>query len=143
MIGLILVAIGVYLTFVLYMGWDGGKVGAGADDALAFLLGKVAYAIPVTLFVTGAALILKPFLPAVKPLRTGGICVLAGLLLAFAAQTAALARTHPRVEQFDSAWFRTMEGWWGSRSTGRRARCSSESGPTSSPSCWYLQAPCC
>ena len=30
-IGLSLVALGVYLTFVLYLGWDGGKVGAGAE----------------------------------------------------------------------------------------------------------------
>src|SRR3954468_24815821 len=95
-IGLTLVALGAYLTFVLYMGWDGGNVGSSADDALSFLLGKVAYAIPLTLFVSGAALILKPFLPAVKPLRTGGICILAGLLLAFAAQTAGLGPDQPR-----------------------------------------------
>ena len=104
-IGLSLVAIGVYLTFVLYLGWDGGKVGSSADVALSFLLGKVAYAIPLTLFVTGAALILRPFLPAVKPLRTGGIFILAGLLLAFAAQTAGLGPNEPRLDQFDSSWF--------------------------------------
>jgi DNA segregation ATPase FtsK/SpoIIIE, S-DNA-T family len=104
-IGLTLVALGVYLTFVLYMGWDGGKVGSSADDALSFLLGKVAYAVPLTLFISGAALILKPFLPAVKPLRTGGICVLAGLLLAFAAQTAGLGPSQPRPDMFDSSWF--------------------------------------
>jgi len=69
-IGLTLVALAVYLTFVLYFGWDGGKVGGWAEVGLTFLLGRVAYVVPVALYVTGAALILKPFLPAVKPLRT-------------------------------------------------------------------------
>ena len=104
-IGLALVALAVYLTFVLYLGWDGGRVGAGAETALAFLLGKVAYVMPLALLVAGAALILKPFLPAVKPLRTGGACVLLGLLLAFAAQTAGLGPDRPRPEPFDSGWF--------------------------------------
>ena len=105
-IGLGLVALGVYLTLVLYLGWDGGKVGSGAGVGLAFLFGKVAYLAPLALFISGAALILKPFLPAVKPLRTGGICILLGLMLAFAAQTAGLgAERPPRPEMFDPAWF--------------------------------------
>jgi S-DNA-T family DNA segregation ATPase FtsK/SpoIIIE len=104
--GLTLVAIGVYLTLVLYLGWDGGRVGSAAQEGLTFLFGKVAYMIPVALFVSGAALILKPLLPAIKPLRTGGICLLVGLLLAFAAQTVALGPNHPpRGEIFDSSWF--------------------------------------
>ena len=106
LIGLTLVSLGVYLTFVLYLGWDGGKVGAGAESALTFLLGQVAYTLPLALFLAGAALILKPFLPAVRPLRTGGLCILAGLLLAFAAQTAGLGPERPpRPEAFDSDWF--------------------------------------
>ena len=104
--GLTLVAVGVYLTLVLYLGWDGGRVGSAAENALTLAFGKVAYLIPVTLFVCGAALILKPFLPAIKPLRTGGICLLAGLLLAFAAQTAGIGPDRPvRADVFDSSWF--------------------------------------
>ncbi len=104
--GLTLVAIGVYLTLVLYLGWEGGRVGSAAETGLTFLAGKVAYLIPVALFVCGAALILKPFLPAIKPLRTGGLCLLAGLLLAFAAQTAGLGPNQPvRADLFDSSWF--------------------------------------
>ncbi len=105
-IGLSLIAVGVYLTFVLYLGWEGGKIGSGAQDALTYLFGKVAYLAPLALFASGAALILKPFLPAIKPLRTGGVCVIAGLLLAFAAQTAHLGADYPlRPSYFDSAWF--------------------------------------
>jgi len=104
--GLCLLAAGVYLAFVLYFGWDGGKAGAGAETGLSFLLGRVAWLMPVALLFAGAALILKPFLPAVAPLRTGGICVISGLLLAFAAQTAGIGPERPpRFDTFDSSWF--------------------------------------
>jgi DNA segregation ATPase FtsK/SpoIIIE, S-DNA-T family len=113
-IGLTLVALAVYLTFVLYFGWDGGKVGGWAEVGLTFLLGRVAYVVPVALYVTGAALILKPFLPAVKPLRTGGICMIAGLLLAFAAQTGGIGPNRPpRPELFDPTWVKQHGGMAG------------------------------
>ncbi len=113
-IGLTLVALAVYLTFVLYFGWDGGKVGGGAETGLTFLLGKVAYVVPVALYVTGAALILKPFLPAVKPLRTGGLCMIAGLLLAFAAQTGGIGPARPpRPDLFDPVWVKQHGGMAG------------------------------
>jgi S-DNA-T family DNA segregation ATPase FtsK/SpoIIIE len=41
LIGLFLVAFGVYLVFVLFFGWEGGKVGYGAETALAYLFGQV------------------------------------------------------------------------------------------------------
>jgi DNA segregation ATPase FtsK/SpoIIIE, S-DNA-T family len=105
-IGLSLIAIGVYLTLVLYLGWDGGRVGSGARDAMTYLFGRVAYLSPLALFACGAVLILKPFLPAIRPLRTGGIFVIAGLLLAFAAQTANLGPDYPlRHGYFDPSWF--------------------------------------
>jgi S-DNA-T family DNA segregation ATPase FtsK/SpoIIIE len=105
-IGLSLIALGVYLTFVLYLGWDGGRIGSAAQDALTYLFGKVAYLAPLALFGCGAVLILKPFLPAIRPLRTGGICLIAGLLLVFAAQTASAGPDHPmRSGYFDAGWF--------------------------------------
>jgi DNA segregation ATPase FtsK/SpoIIIE, S-DNA-T family len=41
LIGLFLVAAGVYLLFVLFFGWEGGKVGSGLETALTYLFGKV------------------------------------------------------------------------------------------------------
>ncbi len=41
LIGLLLVAAGVYLVFVLFLGWEGGKVGYGVETALGYLFGKV------------------------------------------------------------------------------------------------------
>jgi DNA segregation ATPase FtsK/SpoIIIE, S-DNA-T family len=41
LIGLFLIAAGVYLTFVLFFGWDGGKVGYGVETGLEYLFGRV------------------------------------------------------------------------------------------------------
>jgi S-DNA-T family DNA segregation ATPase FtsK/SpoIIIE len=41
LIGLFLIAAGVYLTFVLFLGWDGGKVGYGIETGLEYLVGEV------------------------------------------------------------------------------------------------------
>src|SRR3954451_10776240 len=105
-IGLSLIAVGLYLTFVLYLGWNGGRVGAGAEDGLTYLFGKVAYVAPLAFFACGATLILKPFLPSIRPLRIGGGFILAGLLLAFAAQTAHIGPDQPlRPGYLDPSWF--------------------------------------
>ena len=41
LIGLFLIASGVYLSFVLFFGWEGGKVGYGIETALVYLVGSV------------------------------------------------------------------------------------------------------
>jgi S-DNA-T family DNA segregation ATPase FtsK/SpoIIIE len=41
LIGLFLVATGVYLVFVLFAGWEGGKVGYGVETGLVYLFGTV------------------------------------------------------------------------------------------------------
>ncbi len=41
LIGLFLIASGVYLSFVLFFGWEGGKVGYGVETALVYLVGTV------------------------------------------------------------------------------------------------------
>jgi hypothetical protein len=41
LIGLFLVAAGVYLAFVLFFGWEGGKVGYGIETGLTYLFGEV------------------------------------------------------------------------------------------------------
>ena len=42
LIGLFLIAAGVYLVFVLFFGWEGGKVGYGIETALDYLVGTSA-----------------------------------------------------------------------------------------------------
>ena len=41
LIGLFLVASGIYLIFVLFFGWEGGKVGYGIETGLIYLFGTV------------------------------------------------------------------------------------------------------
>jgi S-DNA-T family DNA segregation ATPase FtsK/SpoIIIE len=41
LIALFLVAFGVYLVFVLFFGWEGGKVGYGVETALTYLCGEI------------------------------------------------------------------------------------------------------
>jgi DNA segregation ATPase FtsK/SpoIIIE, S-DNA-T family len=57
-IGLFLIASGVYLTFVLFFGWDGGKVGDGVETALTYLFGKVgARIVTVLMLVVGGLIV--------------------------------------------------------------------------------------
>ena len=45
--GLGLVAVGIFLAVVLYLGWDGGQVGGWIADGLRDLVGSAAYALPL------------------------------------------------------------------------------------------------
>ena len=58
LIGLFLIAAGVYLAFVLFFGWEGGKVGYGIETALTYLVGDVGARIfTVLLLVIGIVLV--------------------------------------------------------------------------------------
>jgi DNA segregation ATPase FtsK/SpoIIIE, S-DNA-T family len=58
LIALLLVAFGVYLVFVLFLGWEGGKVGYGSETALEYLFGGVGARIfTVLLLVVGGMLL--------------------------------------------------------------------------------------
>ncbi len=110
-IGLVLMALAVYLGAVLWLGWGGGKVGYGFSVGLTYLFGKVAYLAPLVLAAASAILILRPMLPAVRPLRAGAACFALGLLLAFAAQTFGIGPSNPpRPDLFDAAWMRQHGG---------------------------------
>ncbi|MGA8745881.1 MAG: DNA translocase FtsK [Solirubrobacterales bacterium] len=57
-LGLFLIAAGVYLVFLLFFGWGGGKVGYGVETALTFLFGAVGARIAtVLLLMIGAVLV--------------------------------------------------------------------------------------
>ena len=58
LIALFLIAFGVYLAFVLFFGWEGGKVGYGAETALTYLFGEIGARIfTVLLLVVGGMLL--------------------------------------------------------------------------------------
>jgi DNA segregation ATPase FtsK/SpoIIIE, S-DNA-T family len=81
LIGLGLVAAGIFLALVLYLGWDGGQVGGWIADGLRDLLGSAAYALPLGAIVVGGLMIGRSELVDVRPFRTGVLIASAGLLL--------------------------------------------------------------
>ena len=127
LIGLIMVAIGVYSAFVLYLGWDGGAVGGGLSSALEYIVGRVAYVVPLTVFCLGLALIARPMIRAPRALNAGAVLVLGSLLLAFSAGTLGLGPENPiRDGYFDPDFFRAHGGaigeslYWASTSLFQR-----------------------
>jgi S-DNA-T family DNA segregation ATPase FtsK/SpoIIIE len=82
-----LIALGVFMGFVLYGGWNGGGVGHGLSVALGWSVGRAKTLAPIALVVGGGVLLMRPVLPALRPLRTGSICLAASIVLALAAGT--------------------------------------------------------
>src|SRR4051812_41115244 len=100
LIGLGLVALAAFLSFVFYLGWDGGKVGEGLASMFIFLFGGVGYVVPVAMFGAGAVLVLKPLLPSVRPFRSGAICLFLALMLGLAAGSFGLGPDSPARDGF-------------------------------------------
>jgi len=94
-IGLGLIAAAFFLAFVLYLGWDGGRVGGWLADGLENAFGLVSYVVPIALAAWGGSLIARPLIRTPPALNVGAILVLAALLLAYAAQTAGIGPDHP------------------------------------------------
>jgi S-DNA-T family DNA segregation ATPase FtsK/SpoIIIE len=109
-IGIALAALGLYLGFVLYGGWDGGRVGAWASTALTHALGQVAYAAPFALAAWGLSLMMRPFIEAPTALNAGAVLLGCSLLLAFAAQTAGLGPDRPVRHEYFEPRFYTEHG---------------------------------
>jgi S-DNA-T family DNA segregation ATPase FtsK/SpoIIIE len=107
LIGLACVGGALYLGFVLYGGWDGGKVGDGLQTGLTWVAGAAAYALPMLLAGIGIALVMRPFVRYPGALNAGTVLLVAGLLLAFAAGTAGLGPDLPERGQdyFRSDYF--------------------------------------
>src|SRR4051794_19693925 len=104
LIGLFLVAVGVFLACVLYLGWAGGEVGGALTDGARYLVGAIAYGLPIALVAGGAVVVMRPFLPNSRPIGTGAACLFASLTLALAAGTFGLG---PRGAQPD-VWHRAF-----------------------------------
>jgi DNA segregation ATPase FtsK/SpoIIIE, S-DNA-T family len=122
LIGLGLVALGVFGAFVVYLGWDGGKAGAAGVDGLRWLVGAAHYLVPPALIGAGALLVLRPVLPTIRPFRAGGLCLFAALSLALAAGTLGLGPAGERAGFWDPAYVKPRGGmvgeglYWGTSS---------------------------
>jgi DNA segregation ATPase FtsK/SpoIIIE, S-DNA-T family len=120
-LGLGLVAVGVFMAFVLY-GFEGppnpgGQVGHGLATVLGWCVGEARVLAPIAFVVGGGALLLAQIVPTRRPLRTGGLCLFAAVTLALAAGTLGLSSGTPahgvRSEQWRSAFLQAHGGIMG------------------------------
>src|SRR4051812_39708804 len=118
LVGLALVAGGVFFGCLIYLSWDGGAGGMRAVNGLRDLVGAVHYVIPVALVAAGAIVVLRPMLPTVRPFRAGGACLFAALGIGLAAGTLGLGPGGSAVH-WDAEWVRPRGGalgealYWG------------------------------
>ena len=105
-LGLALVALGVFMGFVLYGGWDGGRAGHGLAVALGWVLGKARVLAPLALVGAGGMLLLDQALMARRsllgdPRAIGAACLFAAATLALAAGTLGVSS---HAAHGDAAW---------------------------------------
>src|SRR3954453_21516637 len=111
LIGLALVGLALFFAFLVYFGWGGGRVGSSAVDGLRWLLGAGHYLVSVALVGAGAILMLRPVLPAVRPFRSGAVCVFLAVTLGLSAGTIGPGGMRP--EWWDAHWVKTRGGMVG------------------------------
>jgi S-DNA-T family DNA segregation ATPase FtsK/SpoIIIE len=80
LIGLGLLALGVFLASILYLGWSGGMVGGAIADGFIATIGAAAYVAPAAFVIVGALMVGRSELVDVRPFRTGLIVAAFGLL---------------------------------------------------------------
>ena len=88
-LGLGLVAVGVFLGCVIYGHWDGGRVGDWLARGLAHLIGQARLGVPAAAALGGVALVLRPLIGGLRRYRAGALLLLAAVTLAMATGGAA------------------------------------------------------
>jgi S-DNA-T family DNA segregation ATPase FtsK/SpoIIIE len=81
LVGLGILAVGLVLSTILYLGLDGGSVGSWVADALRAVLGSAAYVLPLALAAVGGLMLLRSELLDVRPFRLGSGIGLVGLMV--------------------------------------------------------------
>jgi DNA segregation ATPase FtsK/SpoIIIE, S-DNA-T family len=81
LIGLGLVALGVFLGFVVWAGWNGGYVGGWIGDGLEALIGSATLGLPAALVIVGTLMVARSDLVDVRPFRTGLVVLAVGLII--------------------------------------------------------------
>jgi DNA segregation ATPase FtsK/SpoIIIE, S-DNA-T family len=82
LIGLGLLALGIFLATVLYAGWNGGSAGDRLADGLRDLVGDAAYVVPIAFAAVGALMLGRSELVDFRPFRLGLAATALGLGLA-------------------------------------------------------------
>ncbi len=109
-LGLALLAVGVFLGFVLYGGWNGGSAGKALAGALGFTVGGARILAPAVAIAAGGVLLCAPLMPPTKPLRTGSISLFSSIMLALAAGTLGISAGQSATGSHWSAGFLEHRG---------------------------------
>jgi DNA segregation ATPase FtsK/SpoIIIE, S-DNA-T family len=80
LVGLALLALGLFLATTLYLGWSGGTVGGWIVDGIKWVVGAAAYAVPIACLALGCLMVARSELVDVRPFRTGLVVTFLGLL---------------------------------------------------------------
>jgi DNA segregation ATPase FtsK/SpoIIIE, S-DNA-T family len=86
LVGLGLLAVGLFLAFVTWLEGNGGIVGTTIAGWLDALLGTARIGVPIVLVVLGALMVARASLVDVKPFRTGLVLGCAGVLILLGAE---------------------------------------------------------
>ena len=81
LVGLGLIALGVFLASLVWAGWNGGYVGRWIGDGLFALIGGATLGLPAVLVVVGALMVARSDLVDVRPFRTGLFVLACGLMI--------------------------------------------------------------
>jgi S-DNA-T family DNA segregation ATPase FtsK/SpoIIIE len=84
LIGLGLTAVGLFLATLVYLGWEGGRVGAAMTDGLWALFGDASYLLPTALVIVGTLMLGRSAIVELRPFRTGLAVTALGLMLVLA-----------------------------------------------------------
>lgn len=110
LIALGLAALSIFLAFVIHLRWDGGSAGDGLVAGLRWLIGGVHLLVPAALMASAAIIALRPVLPAVRPFRAGGVCLLIATTLGLAAGTFGFGPDALHPGGWDGDWMRSHGG---------------------------------
>src|ERR1700759_4094250 len=85
LIGLGLVALGLFLAAILWAGWDGGLVRGGIAGGFRAGVGWASYVTPLAFVAVGALMVGRSALVEFRPFRAGEALVAVGLVVALGA----------------------------------------------------------
>jgi DNA segregation ATPase FtsK/SpoIIIE, S-DNA-T family len=104
------VAVAVFLAFVIYLGWDGGSLGHWLGDAARWLVGLLAYALPLILCYAAYLLVVRDDRRPRRGLSWGIALMIAAFLLAAAADSFGLFGGMRPERLFGDAYMNTHGG---------------------------------
>jgi hypothetical protein len=85
LVGLGLVALGLFLASILWAGWDGGIVGGAIADGFLAAIGWASYTVPLALLAVGSLMVGRSELMQFRPFRAGEVLAATGLVVTLGA----------------------------------------------------------